>query len=140
MFDLNSEVSKVVNTYPIEARETFFLLRELLLKEASLDNTIGEIEETVKWGEPAYLTSSTKSGSTIRIAWKAKNSEHIGIYFNCKTTLVDTYRSIFPMLTFEGSRAIILSINKKIPEGILRECFAMALTYHSKKKSSHRLS
>ncbi len=131
----NPEVAEVVGTYPIKVKDKFYLLRELLLNEASMDEAIGRIEETLKWGEPAYLTSSSKSGSTIRIAWKTKNLGQIGIYFNCKTTLVDTYRSIFPELSFEGSRAILLNINETIPEDILRECFAIALTYHLDKKS-----
>lgn len=127
---LSAEVSNIVSGYPAPVRSVFLRLREFLLEEASFNCSIGKIEETLKWGEPAYLTPSSKSGSTVRIAWKPKNPKQIGIYFNCKTTLVDTCRSMFPELLYEGNRAILLDINQPLPEDIVRECFALALTYH----------
>ena len=72
---------------------------------------VGELEETLKWGEPSYLTTESKSGTTIRIDWKPKHPNQYAMYVNCKTTLVDTYRSLFPELTYEKNRAIIFGIN-----------------------------
>lgn len=47
----------------------------------------GEIEETLKWGEPADMTKNG-AGSTIRLDWKPKHPDHYALYFNCKTTPV----------------------------------------------------
>jgi hypothetical protein len=47
-------------------------LRRLIFFVAAQDEHIGGLEETLKWGVPAYLTSVSKSGTTIRIDWEAK--------------------------------------------------------------------
>ena len=130
---LPENVSAVVAAYPKEAQKTFHRLRELLLEEAKKDDRIGEIEETLKWGEPAFLTSQTKSGSTVRIAWSSKSPQQMGIYFNCKASLVDTFRTIFPELSYQGNRAIILDLNSVLPEPVLAECLTIAMTYHRHK-------
>ncbi len=52
------------------------------------------------------------------------------IYVNSQTTLIDTYRSFFPELSYEGNRAIVFSVDQVIPENEVRLCIAMALTYH----------
>lgn len=77
-------------------------------------------EETLKWGEPAYLTSSTGSGSTIRINWKKKRPSEYAVYFNCQTTLVDTFRTLFPKdFKFEGNRVLVFSQTDTIPRDAL---------------------
>jgi len=40
-------------------------LRKLIFDVASATEGVGELEETLKWGQPSYLTSQSKSGSTI---------------------------------------------------------------------------
>ena len=42
-------------------------LRELIMKTAAATPEVGRLEETLKWGEPAYLTRQTGAGSTIRM-------------------------------------------------------------------------
>jgi hypothetical protein len=93
----------------------------------------GPLEETLKWGEPAYVTTQSKSGSTVRIDRK-KNQDRYAIYFNCNTTLVDTFRSLFPhSFQFEGNRALVFDVADALPTEDLAFCIAMALTYHQKK-------
>ena len=82
-------------------------------------------------GEPAYLTSKTKSGSTVRIAYKPAKPLHYAMYFNCQTTLVETFRTLFPSdFTFDGNRAIIFEESDVIATDALAFCIAAALTYH----------
>ncbi len=58
------------------------------------------------------------------------------MYFNCKTNLVDTFRTIFPTdFKFEGNRALIFNLSDSIPKDSLKYCVAAALTYHRKKAS-----
>ncbi|MEP6791921.1 MAG: DUF1801 domain-containing protein, partial [Ramlibacter sp.] len=81
--------------------------------------------------EPAYLTSQSKSGSTVRIAWKKSAPSQYAMYFNCQTTLVDTFRTLFPdELKFEGNRAIVFGKADAVPADTLAFCVAAALTYH----------
>lgn len=55
---------------------------------------VGRLQETLKWGEPAYVTAESGSGSTIRINRHRKQDGQYAIYFHCRTNLVDTFRSL----------------------------------------------
>ena len=127
----NVDVKKVFDGYPASMRRNLLALREHILRTAASTEGVGEIEETLKWGEPAYVTSQRKSGSTIRIAWKKASPTRYAMYFNCQTTLVETFRTLFPRdFTFEGNRAITFDESDAIPSDALAFCIAAALTYH----------
>lgn len=127
----NAAVRRTYDTYPAPIRASLMVLRELIFATAASTEGVGEIEETLKWGEPAYLTTGSKSGSTIRLGWKKSEPMQYAIYFNCKTTLVDTFRSIFPHdFVFEGSRALVFEQAAIVPVDALAFCIASALTYH----------
>ena len=61
------------------------LLRTLIFDVASDTDSVGELTETLKWGQPSYLTEKTKSGSTIRIGREKKTDGDYAIYFKCQT-------------------------------------------------------
>jgi hypothetical protein len=119
------------NGYPKDLRAKLLKLRELIFEVAAETPGVGSIEETLKWGEPAYLTTNTRSGSTIRIAWKKSQPAQYSMYFICTTNLVETFRSLFPNdFQFEGNRAIHFRAEDTAPEDALRFCIAAALTHH----------
>ncbi len=144
---MNEAVRKKFESYPSDIRPKLEFLRSLILEVAQNTDSVGEIEEMLKWGEPAYLTLpswlETKaggrkkvkaSGTTLRIDWKPKSPNQYAIYVNCKTNLIDSYNSLFPgVFVFEGSRALVFDLEQEIPEEELRICIQMALTYHLKK-------
>ena len=130
----SAEVEAVIAGYPGEAAARIRELRKLILDTAASNADIGPLTETLKWGEPAYLTEKSRSGSTIRIAWKAAAPDQCAMYLNCQTTLVDTYRTLFPELTFEGNRAVLFDLRCSLPEASVRRCTELALTYHLAKK------
>ena len=132
---LSHTVKKKFDQYPSSIRIKMLHLREIIYKTAETTPGVGFLEETLKWGEPSYLPTQTKSGSTIRIDWKNKTPEYYYIYFNCKTTLVDTFRGIYGSdLEFRGNRSIVLLKDKETPVSAISDCIAMALTYHLIKK------
>ena len=56
------------------------------------------------------------------------------MFVNCKTTLMDSYRLLYPdTFQFEGQRAVIFSTGSPPPEAALRHLIALALTYHRAK-------
>lgn len=128
-------VAQVFDEYAGAAREKLLALRTLIFETAAKTEGVGEVQETLKWGQPSYLTPETKSGSTIRIDAIKDDPDHVAIYFHCQTSLVPTFRDMYgDTLTFEGNRALILNTKKKLPEKELRHCLASALTYHLAKK------
>ena len=132
---LNSDAKKVFDAYPKTHRASMLAVRDLILDVAASIECVGELEETLKWGEPSYLTSESKSGTTIRIDWKPKNPDVYGIYVNCQTDLVKRFRREYSdTLQFEGDRAILISVTEPLPIEQLSECIAAALTYHRDKK------
>lgn len=126
---INTDVEKVIENYPVEIVGKILILRKLILDTALEIEEIDELEETLKWGEPSYLT---KNGSTIRIAWKKSKPNQYALYFNCNTILVETFREIYKdVFKFEGNRAIVFDENDEIPIEALKHCIKLALTYHS---------
>ena len=131
-------VAAVFERYPPKPRRKLLALRKLILETAAATDGVGPIEETLKWGEPAYLTSQSKSGSTIRIDWKESAPHQYAMYFHCRTTLVEDFRRMFPdTFSFEGNRSIVFDENERVPKGPLSACIAAALTYHLNKKAGH---
>lgn len=131
----DADVAGVLASYPPALRQRIMALRQLIFATAAATDGVGPITETLKWGEPAYLTSASKSGSTIRLGWKKSTPNRYGIYFNCQTSLVETFRAQFPdTLTFEGNRAIVFEQSDALPVDDVTACIAAALTYHLKKK------
>lgn len=130
----NTLVAAAYAAFPDAARRQLLLLRTLILETASNTEGVGILEETLKWGEPAYLTSVSKSGSTIRLGWNNKHPQQVAMYFNCKTTLVERFRTAFAKdFKFEGNRALLLEIEQPLLVDELRLCVHAALTYHCKK-------
>lgn len=109
-------------------------LRKWILETAEEIMDLEELEETLKWGEPSFLT---KNGSTIRMDWKAKSPDQYALYFSCSTSLVATFRAIYKnKFEFEGNRAIMFELNEELPEKEVKHCISMALRYHKIKHLS----
>lgn len=129
----NEAVAAVFNSYPPGLREKLLALRELIFETAKQTPGVGPLRETLKWGEPAYLTVQTKSGSTIRVAWNRKSPTQYRMYFICTTNLVETFRTLFPNdFTFAGNRALVFDERQSVPSDALAFCVAAALTYKLK--------
>lgn len=125
-------VEPVFNSYPKEVTKQMQALRELVLSAASEVDTLNTLEETLKWGEPSYLT---KHGSTVRMDWKSKTPDQFAIYFKCTSKLVPTFKTIYKdTFTFENNRAIVFKLNESIPKKELKHCIKLALTYHKVKQ------
>ena len=132
------EVAAVLATYPDDARARMLELRRLILQTAAAIPEVGPLTETLKWGEPSYLTEKSRSGTTVRIAWKAAAPERYALYVHCQTNLVDTFRTRFPELDYDGNRAVVFDVNAELPEAAVTECISMALTYHLDKRAAKR--
>lgn len=127
----NAEVAEVFKNYPKHMREKLMFLRQLVLDTASETEGVGKVEETLKWGEPSYVTSS---GSTVRMDWKKSSPQEYAMYFHCKTKLVDTFKELYrDKLKFEGNRAIVFNEDDEIPIVELKHCIFLSLTYHGRK-------
>lgn len=127
----NPKVDSIFANYPDSVRDQMQQLRELVIETAEEIPEISHLEETLKWGEPSFVT---KNGSTLRMDWKEKTPNQYAMYFQCNSRLVDTFRLVFDhKFEFEGKRAIVFQLSQRIPVLELKECIKAALTYHKVK-------
>jgi hypothetical protein len=129
-------VAALFDAYPKPQKSKLLALRRLILDTARTTEGVGAIEEALKWGQASYLTSETKSGSTVRID-RVKSANQVAVYFHCQTDLVETFRELYPELNYGGNRSILLDAADALPEAALRHCVALALTYHLNKRKNN---
>ncbi len=128
---MNLSVKQKFESYPENIAILLTSLRELIYSVAKQDG-ISDITETLKWGEPSYLS---KIGSTIRFDWKPKYPDQYCLYFNCKTSLIETFKEVYgDTFTYEGNRAIVFKTDQNVPLKELAQCISMSLRY---KKLKH---
>lgn len=90
----------------------------------------GELTVTKKWGQRAFLPNRLHVGTTVRI--DNVSVDQVGLFVHCHTSLIKEWKKTFPNLRYEGTRAILFTINKPIPEDVVRKCVEDALTYHTR--------
>ena len=95
---------------------------------------IGELVETTKWDQQSFLPARPRIGTTVRIG--QASDDEVAIYVHCQTTLVDTYRSLFPELNYQGNRAILFNAAQKLPSQEIKICVEAALLYHYNKRKA----
>jgi Domain of unknown function (DU1801) len=129
-------VAAVFEAYPPQAQKHLCALRQLIFDTAASLPGAGPLTETLKWGEPAYLTEATKSGTTVRLGWSAKHPAAASLFVSCQTSLIEDWRAQYGQsLTFIGNREIRFPLSQSLPAAPIRHCIAMALTYHKRKSA-----
>ena len=127
----NQEVAQTFAQYPQDIREKLLFLRRLIFDTVEIMAQTEPLVETLKWGESSYLV---KGGSTVRLGWSRKRPQHYGIYFHCQTTLVETFRELYPdVFCYDGHRAILFDLADDVPTEQLTHCILLALEYHHRK-------
>lgn len=119
-------------SYPDAVRVKMQSIRALVIKTANEIPELENLQETLKWGEPSFVT---KHGSTLRMDWKKKTPDQYQVYFKCTSRLVETFKLKFGALfEYENKRAIIFQLDQEIPEAELKQCIRATLNYHKVKK------
>ena len=132
---LDEAVAAVFAALAPAARAQLLRLRALIFATAAATPGVGWLDETLKWGQPSYLTNVSGSGTTIRIAPAKGEPGRVALYVHCQTHLIERLRELYgEALAFEGNRAILLDIDAPLPVEPLRHCIALALTYHRDKR------
>ena len=135
--DIDPAVSDVIAGWRIPIGKAALEVRSLIFDTASRLPQVGIVSEMLKWNQPAFLTTQTGSGTTLRMG-ETRDGKKLGLYVHCQTTLIDTFRLHYPnQLEFEKKRAIILDPDISQIIEPLRHCIALALTYHSSKLSQN---
>ena len=124
---MDLSVKDKFETYPENISILLNDLRDLIFSVAEQEG-IPAITETLKWGEPSYVSTI---GSTIRFDWKAKYPDRYCMYFNCKTSLIETFREVYGnTFSYEGNRAIVFHTKQILPLKELSHCISISLRYN----------
>lgn len=115
-------------------RDRLLELRALVLAVAAETPEIGRLTETLKWGQPSYLTQASRSGTTLRI--DAPTPDTCGLYVHCQSKVVDGARAAGLRLAYDGTRGALLPLEQPIPEADVRAFVRLALTYHRWKSAA----
>lgn len=131
------DLARAFDAFPAPVRQRLLQVRGLFFETAARTDGVGPLAETLKWGEPAYLTEATGSGTTIRLGSLRSSDETCAILFNCRPALVETFRAQFSgAFGYQKNRAILLRTSGALPRAPLAICLAMALTYHRRKTAA----
>jgi hypothetical protein len=129
-----ADVAAAFAAFPAGVGVQLLDVRDLIFQTAAFIEGVGPLTETLKWGEPAYLTEMSGSGSTIRLGWLRSSERACAVLFNCRTTLVDDFRERFPdVFAYEKNRAVLFDVREPLPKAPLSTCLGMALTYHRRR-------
>ncbi|MGO4387762.1 DUF1801 domain-containing protein [Microvirga sp. 2YAF29] len=133
------QVEAAFKAYPVVLRKPLLRVRDLILETAYDIDLVGEIIETLKWGQPAYLPSRPKVGTTIRVDAMKAEALRYAVFFHCQTSLVSTFRELYPgEFTFQDNRALVFTVGDEFPIAPFKHCVAMALTYHQGRGSRNK--
>ena len=127
------DVTAVFDRQTPELRAALLALRSLILDVAKSTPGTGSLVETLKWGQPAYLTQGPKSGTTIRIDAENRFGGDYALFVSCSTSLVDDWRERFPDFDYIGNRGVSFRLDAPFPDADIRHCIAIALTYHMRR-------
>ena len=110
----------------MNSNDLFDQLKSIIFETAEQTPVIGELEESLKWGEPSFTPKKKNVGSSVRLA---QREDAVAMRFICTTKLVDRFQEIYPDdFEFENGRALVFRPDQQIPKDQLKHCIAMALT------------
>ena len=122
-------VKAAFDTVERDAREGLLTLRALIFKTAARLPEVGALQEALRWGQPAYLTPETKSGSTLRLG--VPKTGGFALYAHCQTDIISSFVSTFPgQDQIDGNRAILFDDLSQIDPARHGLLIRHALTYH----------
>lgn len=135
------KVAEAFDAYPKKIRTRLMFLRNLIFEVAYKTEGVGELQETLKWGQPSYLTTRSGSGTTIRLDQLAALKGKYEICVHCQTTLVGPFKKQYgDEFTYDANRGLVLDADDDIPLEELSHFIYLALTYHLRKKEGKGLS
>ncbi len=97
---------------------------------------IGPLDESLKWGQPAWRPRRPRTGSTLRLNWSPDDPDHITAFVDCKTDLAAQMQLRFPDLPGnDGRRALRFDLTSTNSDALWQLAF-LTFTYHRVKQSS----
>jgi hypothetical protein len=126
----------VVTPWSDQARATLWACRNIFFDVAQ-DAGIGPLDETLKWGQPAWRPRRARTGSTLRMGWSAAKPAHLLLFVDCKTDLASRMRDLYPeMVENDGRRQMAVDLDHPLPEQAIAHLAQMTFCYHQSRRKA----
>jgi hypothetical protein len=130
MENTSSPLTTATNAWPAQAQQAFEACQSLFHRIATQAD-VGPLDESLKWGQPAWRPRKPRTGSTLRLHWSEKTPTELSVYVDCKTDLAARMQTLYPdLLANDGRRRIVLNLNAPLPETALSHLAEMTFCYH----------
>jgi hypothetical protein len=94
---------------------------------------VGPLDESLKWGQPAWRPRRARQGSTLRLNWQDSAPQTLALYVDCKTTISAIMRDIYPTeFIYETNRVLRVTIGGPLPTQAIDHLARLTFTYHRK--------
>ena len=134
MENAQTPLTDTLATWSKPAQELAQACRHLFHTIAQEADT-GPLDESLKWGQPAWRPRKARTGATLRMDWDAATPDRLSLYVDCKTDLASRMRDIYPDLPLnDGQRHLGITIGAPLPEQALAHLAEMTFTYHRAKR------
>jgi hypothetical protein len=125
---LPTQIAKFFDAMPVDVAQLLGDARLEIFRISGEAEGIGPLTETLKWGEPAYLTEAPKTGTTLRLG---QIGGRAALMVPCSTTIIEDARAVFgEQPEFSGKRGLILGGERQVFDYVVNA----ALTYHIRKR------
>lgn len=132
MNPLPPNIAETLAAWPKLAIDRFHQIREIVFVVATRDE-VGPLVETLKWGQPSWLPAKPRVGTTLRCNWTQARPDHLSLFVNCQTDLLETVKTIYPKdFDYDGKRALHMDLRVPLPMDAIEHCAALTLRYHRK--------
>lgn len=126
-------------TWPRPAQEAALACRALFHGVAEA-RAIGPLEESLKWGQPAWRPVRPRTGSTLRLGWSEGQPDRLSLFVDCKTDLALRLKVTHPDLPFNDERRhIAVSLDTPLPEEAVIRLAEMTFCYHLRQQTAPTL-
>lgn len=129
---MEKKIKSKLDEYDDQLRQHLMQLRGHIFEVAGENPEIGELIETLKWGQLSYLPHKNNVGTTVRIG--ASKLKDYAIFVHCQTTLIADFRHMFPdAFCYEGNRGVHFDFGVPLDWDRLNLLICNAFTYHLRK-------
>ncbi|WP_380056399.1 DUF1801 domain-containing protein [Falsihalocynthiibacter sp. SS001] len=120
-------IAKVFGGFEPDTRAGLLQLRAMIFDVATAEARIGEVSETLKWGQPSYVPKRANVGTPVRLA---ATDGGFALLVHCQTTIVGEFRALFPdVLEYDGNRAVVFRRAADIHADCVSQFIQRALKY-----------
>ena len=130
MEQLDPTLNTLIAQWPEQAQKQLLAVRAIL-HDVSETSQSGPLDESLKWGQPAWRPRRPRTGATLRLNWSDAAPDRLMAFVDCKTDLASQMSTRFPgQFENDGGRALAFDLNEALPVDAIAQLAQLTFTYH----------